>query len=40
MSLINIGEMIKNLSDEIRQANPNVPWKTLADLSDIIANGY
>jgi uncharacterized protein with HEPN domain len=32
--------MIKNLSDEIRQANHNVPWKKLASLRDVTAHGY
>ena len=30
MTVINIGELVKNLSDETRLAYPHIPWKAIA----------
>lgn len=40
MTVINIGELVKNLSDTIRQAHPQVPWKAVAGFRDIAAHKY
>jgi len=35
-----IGEAIKHLSDELRDANPQVPWRKAAGIRDRLAHGY
>ena len=40
MTLINIGEMVKLLSEQIRQNSPSIPWKSIAGLRDVTAHGY
>ncbi|MDR2183573.1 MAG: DUF86 domain-containing protein [Clostridiales bacterium] len=40
MTLINIGEMVKLLSDEIKQNSPYIPWRSIAGLRDVTAHGY
>jgi uncharacterized protein with HEPN domain len=40
MTLINIGEMVKLLSPEVRGKNPSIPWRSLAGLRDVTAHGY
>ncbi|MCL2719642.1 MAG: DUF86 domain-containing protein [Lachnospiraceae bacterium] len=40
MTLINIGELIKNLTDDFRERNKKIPWKDLAGLRDVTAHGY
>ena len=40
MTLINIGELVKLVSDEIRQSNPSVPWRSIAGMRDVAAHGY
>ena len=40
MTLINIGELVKNLSDELRSAHPHVPWRAISGLRDITAHKY
>lgn len=40
MTVINIGELVKNLSNETRQANPTIPWKAIAGFRDIAAHKY
>jgi uncharacterized protein with HEPN domain len=40
MTVINIGELIKNVTDETRSAYPNVPWKAIAGMRDIAAHKY
>ena len=40
MTLINIGELVKLLSFEFRQANPNIPWRSISGLRDVTAHGY
>ena len=40
MTVINIGELVKNLSDDIRQAHPQVPWKAIAGFRDVAAHKY
>jgi uncharacterized protein with HEPN domain len=40
MTLINIGELVKNLSEDFRLANKHIPWKSIAGLRDIAVHGY
>ncbi|MDR1589765.1 MAG: DUF86 domain-containing protein [Oscillospiraceae bacterium] len=40
MSLINIGELIKLLSFELRAGHAHIPWKAIAGLRDVTAHGY
>ena len=40
MTVINIGELIKNVTDEMRNAHPEVPWKQVAGFRDITAHKY
>lgn len=40
MTVINIGELVKNVSDELRSENKEVPWKAIAGMRDIAAHKY
>lgn len=40
MTVINIGELVKNLTDETRLAYPYIPWKAIAGFRDIAAHKY
>ena len=40
MTMINIGELVKNVTDEIRTKHKNVPWKQVAGFRDITAHKY
>ena len=40
MTVINIGELIKNITDETRNAYPNIPWKAIAGMRDLTAHKY
>lgn len=40
MTVINIGELVKNLSDDCRLANRHIPWKEIAGFRDIAAHKY
>ena len=40
MTLINIGELVKLLSDDFKQANTVIPWRKVAGLRDVAAHGY
>ena len=40
MTLINIGELVKNLSDESRLKYQHIEWKDIAGFRDITAHGY
>lgn len=35
-----MGEATKRLSPEIRQANPDVPWRQIAGLRDVLIHDY
>ena len=38
--MINIGELVKNITDETRLANKQIPWKEIAGLQDVAAHKY
>lgn len=40
MTVINIGELVKNLTGEFRMEYNNVPWKAIAGFRDIAAHKY
>lgn len=40
MTVINIGELIKNVTDEMRELHPEVPWRQVAGFRDITAHKY
>ena len=40
MTVINIGELTKNITAETRAAYPVVPWKEVAGFRDIAAHKY
>ena len=40
MTVINIGELVKNLSDATRAAYPHIPWKAITGFRDIAAHKY
>ena len=40
MTLINIGELVKLLSDKLRHDNPSIPWRSITGLRDVTAHGY
>lgn len=39
-SLVVIGEAVKHLSDDVRNAVPDVPWQDVAGLRDMLAHEY
>jgi uncharacterized protein with HEPN domain len=40
MTVINVGELVKTVTDELRQTYPEVPWKAIAGMRDITAHRY
>jgi len=40
MSILNIGELAKNLPQEFKAAHAEIPWKKIAGMRDIAAHGY
>lgn len=40
MTLINIGELVKNITDVLQEKHDNIPWKDLAGLRDVTAHAY
>ncbi|MCL1822716.1 MAG: DUF86 domain-containing protein [Oscillospiraceae bacterium] len=40
MTLINIGELVKLLSDNIKSNNSAIPWRSISGLRDVTAHGY
>ena len=40
MTLINIGELVKNLTPELRDAHKEIPWRAISGMRDITAHKY
>ena len=40
MTIIRIGELVKNLSEEFRKKNSQIEWKAIAGFRDIAAHKY
>ena len=40
MSIIRVGELVKNLDFEVRRENPQVEWKDIAGFRDIASHKY
>ena len=40
MTIINIGELVKNLTDEFRAENAAIHWKDIAGFRDVAAHKY
>lgn len=40
MTVINIGELVKNLSESCRLSYTHIPWKEIAGFRDIAAHKY
>lgn len=40
MTLINIGELVKNLTDAMKSAYPQIPWRAISGMRDITAHKY
>jgi uncharacterized protein with HEPN domain len=40
MTIINIGELTKSLTEDFRNSYNNVPWKSIAGMRDIAAHKY
>ena len=40
MTVINIGELVKNLSDDCKNLDRAIPWKAIAGFRDIAAHKY
>lgn len=40
MTVINIGELVKNLSEECKKLDRTIPWKAIAGFRDIAAHKY
>jgi uncharacterized protein with HEPN domain len=40
MDVLQIGELIKNLTSDFKQANNEMPWGDIAGMRDIAAHGY
>lgn len=38
--LENIGEAVKNLSDELKGRHPQIPWRNIAGMRDILTHQY
>jgi uncharacterized protein with HEPN domain len=40
MTLINIGELVKSLDEEIRKQHRTIPWREISGMRDITAHKY
>lgn len=40
MTVINIGELVKNITEETRKKYTKIPWKAIAGMRDIAAHKY
>ena len=40
MTLVNIGELVKNLSSDLTSTRRDIPWRGIAGMRDITAHKY
>lgn len=40
MTVINIGELVKNVTQETRNEYPQIPWRAIAGMRDMAAHKY
>ena len=40
MSIIRVGELVKNLNFEVRKENPQISWRDIAGFRDVAAHKY
>jgi uncharacterized protein with HEPN domain len=40
MSILNIGELAKNLPQEFKTTHSEIPWRKISGMRDIAAHGY
>ena len=40
MSILNIGELAKNLPDDFKSVHGHVPWRKITGMRDVAAHGY
>jgi len=40
MTLLNIGEIVKSISDDLKQNHPEIPWREISGLRDMAAHKY
>ena len=40
MTLINIGELVKNITPELREAHYEIPWRAISGMRDVTAHKY
>ena len=40
MTVINVGELVKVVTDELRSVNRDFPWKAVAGMRDVTAHRY
>lgn len=40
MTVLNIGELVKNITEETRKEYPQVPWKAIAGMRDVTEHKY
>jgi uncharacterized protein with HEPN domain len=40
MALTIIGEVVANMPDEVKDANPDVPWRKIRDLRSLLVHVY
>lgn len=40
MTLINIGELVKNITQELKDEHKEIPWRAIAGMRDVTAHKY
>ena len=40
MTLINIGELVKNITQDLKDAHREIPWRAIAGMRDVTAHKY
>ena len=40
MTLINIGELVKNLTPDLKETHADIPWRAISGMRDVTAHRY